>query len=86
MAARKMMVAVDGSPRSLDALDFTAHNVLRCDTDELHLVMIRPPIVHEDVPAGERAYLDALSLYIVGLVQPIYFTWSWPRGAWIPVC
>ena len=50
------MVAVDGTPRSRDALDFAALNVLLAnpgDADELHLVMVRPPIKHAKVPAGE---------------------------------
>ena len=59
MAPRKIMVAVDGSPSSRDALDFAALNVLRGasprDAEELHLAMVRPPITQSRVPMGERS-------------------------------
>ena len=75
--ARNIMVAVDGTPHSRDALDFAARNLLLAaprDADELHLVMVRPPIKHAKVPAGgvsgEQASVAARPAYrrIVGLV------------------
>ena len=58
MAPRKIMVAVDGSPSSRDALDYATLNLLLVnprDADELHIAMVRPPITQSRVPTGKRS-------------------------------